>query len=319
MAYYAQHNIPNYITTHSIPSGYLPSDINTSLAQNWSNAFHACQGIRSFPDPFYDTSNATNMSNMFGLTYNITTVPNFNTSNVTNMSWMFYICRKLTTVPNFDTSNVTDMSHMFHNCMYYLISIPNFDTSNVTDMRYMFQNCRNFSNIPVLNTSKVRLLNNMFHNCVNIQGNLYIESNNVEGAINLFANTPAYAKNIYCHGNTTTYNTVASAMGGTYNTNWNTGIYTMENNYAEIPWDGAGIYRFPTNKIQLMYTDNTPISVIEVSPYTDYNLSSVITYAPDIASDIIHNGTVWGGYTGSIKFRFFKDIPNMIADVVDTI
>ena len=212
---------------------------------------------------------------------------------------------------------------MFNGC-YGLTTVPNFDTSNVTDMRYMFRNCRKFSNIPVLNTSKVRLLNDMFNNCANIQGNLYIESNNVEGAINLFANTPSYAKNIYCHGNTTTYNTVASAMGGTYNINWNTSIYTMENNYAEISWNGDGIYRFPTNKIQLMYTDNTPINVIEVSPYTDYNLSTnrnstVTTYAPDVSSDIIHNGTVWGTYAGTIKFRFFKDISNMTADIVDTI
>ena len=319
MALYAQHYIPNYITIKEIPNGHLPTDINTSLAQNWANAFRSCQGIRSFPDPFYDTSNATNMQNMFSLNYNISTVPNFNTSNVTDMSNMFYICRNITTIPNFNTSNVTDMHYMFNGC-YDLTTVPNFDTSNVTDMRYMFRNCRKFSNIPVLNTSKVRLLNDMFNNCANIQGNLYIESNNVEGAINLFANTPSYAKNIYCHGNTTTYNTIASAMGGTYNANWNTGIYTMENNYAEIPWNGEGIYRFPTNKIQIWSGSGSPVQVIEVTPYTDYNLSSTISvYAPDKGEPVYHNDKWWFDYGGDIKFRFFKDITNMTPDIVDTI
>ena len=39
MAEYAKDNIPSYATITSIPSGHLPSDINTSLAQDWSDAF----------------------------------------------------------------------------------------------------------------------------------------------------------------------------------------------------------------------------------------------------------------------------------------
>ena len=38
------------------------------------------------------------------------------TSNVTNMGDMFYGCSNLTTVPSLNTSNVTDMSYMFRNC-----------------------------------------------------------------------------------------------------------------------------------------------------------------------------------------------------------
>ena len=320
MAYYAQQNITNHIRITSIPSGHLPTDIDTSLAQDWSSAFSTCQSIKSFPDPFYNTSNAINMGGMFSLNYNISTVPNFDTSNVTDMSTMFYRCRLLDTIPNFNTSKVTDMSHMFHNCMYRLVSIPNLDTSNVTDMRYMFDDCWKFSNIPILNTSKARLLNYMFNRCVNIQGDLYIESNNVEGAINLFANTPNYTKNIYCHGNTNTYNTIASAMGGTYNANWNTSIYTMEDNYANIEWSGNGIYRFPTNKIA-MYFDWVDPVIIEVSPYTDYQLNMT---SFGYGYNISHNDTVWysfgdvPGYSNS-RFQFFKDIPNMTANVVDII
>ena len=67
MRRYAQRNIPNYNTITSIPSGYLPTDINTSLAKDWAYAFNDCSNLTSLPDPFYDTSNATNMSDMFAV------------------------------------------------------------------------------------------------------------------------------------------------------------------------------------------------------------------------------------------------------------
>ena len=294
----------------------IPS-FNTSNVTDMSAMFSRCY-LATVPN--FDTSSVTNMEGMFeNCTHSLTLVPNFNTSKVTNMSSMFRNCWEMTTIPNFDTSNVTDMRLMFYLCEN-LTTIPNFDTSNVTNMYSMFWYCNALTTMPNFDTSNVTDMNRMFQYCKNIQGNFYISSNNIIDASGLFYNTPNYTKNIYVHANTTTYNTIYANMGNnTYNSNWNAYLYTMENNYAEIPWDGAGIYRFPTNKIQLMYTDNTPISVIEVSPYTDYNLSSVITYAQDLPADIIHNGTVWGGYVGTIKFRFFKGITNMTPDIVDTI
>ena len=74
MANYAQNNISNYMSINSIPSGHLPTDINTSTAQNWSSAFNGCMVITSLPDPFYDTSNATDMSYMFRACFNLTTI-----------------------------------------------------------------------------------------------------------------------------------------------------------------------------------------------------------------------------------------------------
>ena len=203
MANYAQRNIPGYSSITEIPSGHLPTDINTSLAKGWSNAFGTCLGIRSFPDPFYNTSNAI------------------------DMSWMFKMCLNLTTVPNFDTSNVTDMSYMFYSCEN-LTTVPNFDTSNVIDMSYMFDYCTNLTTIPNFNTSKVTYMGAMFWDCSNIKGNLYIESNNVRYAGDLFHNTPKYTKNIYCHANTTTYNSIYKAMGNnTYNYGWNAYLKTF--------------------------------------------------------------------------------------------
>ena len=166
MAYYARNNIPNYQNITEITSGHLPTDINTSLAQNWYSAFNNCRNLTSLPDPFYDTSNATNMSWMFW-SCNLTSVPNFDTSNVTDMSLMFSRCTSLTTIPIFDTSNVTSMGYMFEGCRD-LTTVPNFDTSNVTNMNSMFQYCDNLTTIPNFDTSNVTDMSWMFDTCGNL-------------------------------------------------------------------------------------------------------------------------------------------------------
>ena len=89
---------------------------------------------------YSDTSNVTNMSNMFGQCSKLTTIPQLDTSKVTNMSSMFDQCSKLDTIPQLDTSNVTNMNRMFGNCRV-LTTIPQFNTSKVNDMSYMFSGC----------------------------------------------------------------------------------------------------------------------------------------------------------------------------------
>ena len=333
MRNYARNHIPNYNTITNIPEEHSPNSINTSLAQNWSNTFANCRNIINLPDPFYDTNNATNMSRMFAYCNNLTTVPNFDTSNVTNMTYMFINCHNLTTVPNFDTSNVTNMGRMFYNC-HNLTTVPNFDTSNVTDMKCMFYSCNNLTTVPILDTINVTSMYDMFLGCTNIQGNFYISSNNIINIFGLFHDALKYTKNIYCHTNTITYNSIYYAMGNnTYNSRWNSYLKTMENDYAEIIWSGNGIYRFPTNKIMTIWgNDESATRIIEVSPYTDYNL---LLELYDIGAVYLHRkddnmstdpSISQGGWIKSefapenrITFRFFKDITNMTPDIVDTI
>ena len=99
---------------------------------------------------YNDTSNVTNMGDMFYGCSNLTTVPSLNTSNVTDMSYMFRNCTNLTSIPLLNTSNVTDMSFMFDYCTN-LTTVPSLNTSNVTDMSYMFRNCTNLTKISMLN------------------------------------------------------------------------------------------------------------------------------------------------------------------------
>ena len=114
--------------------------------------------------PLFDTSEFTDMSNMFNICRKLTTVPLYNTSKVTNMTSMFDSCDKLTTVPMFDTSNVTTMRNMFH-ADYVLTEVPLFNTSKVTDMYNMFSDCEVLTTIPLFDTRNVTNVSSMFSGC----------------------------------------------------------------------------------------------------------------------------------------------------------
>ena len=138
--------------------------------------------IKSLDITNWDTSNVTNMSDMFrGCAYLTSIdVSKWNTSNVTNMSLMFNGCTYLTSidVSNWDTSNVTNMSYMFGSILSdyggpnnYLkfnnINLNNINTSNVTNISYMFCGCNKLTNIDVsgFDTSKVSYMSGIFNVC----------------------------------------------------------------------------------------------------------------------------------------------------------
>ena len=123
-----------------------------------------------------DTSNVTNMENMFQECYSLTNIifgDNFDTSNVTNMHNMFSGCYALQSVDfsKLDTSNVTDMSYMFYNCdSLTTFSFDNLDTSNVTDMSYMFAYDYNLTTVDMskANLSSLTNAGGMFYYCTSL-------------------------------------------------------------------------------------------------------------------------------------------------------
>ena len=161
-----------------------------------------------------DTSNVTNMQNMFFRCNNLSTLDlsSFNTSNVTNMAGMFagytvrYLHRyrvytfddmALTSIvglDSFDTSKVTNMGRMFAGCNNLTnIDVSSFNTSNVTDMYYMFAGCSSLTNIDVSNfdTSKVTDMSFMFYECNNLTS-LDLSSFNTSNVTNMNSMFAAY-------------------------------------------------------------------------------------------------------------------------------
>ncbi|WEV42012.1 BspA family leucine-rich repeat surface protein [Bifidobacterium sp. ESL0682] len=126
----------------SHPRSIDTSGWNTSQVTDMSNMFHLCYNLTSLDLSNFDTSHVTNMSNMFSDTSLASLdLSNFNTSHVTNMNSMFQDCSNLTSLnlSNFNTSLVTDMSYMFQNTVLTTLDLSNFDTSHVTSdyMRWM--------------------------------------------------------------------------------------------------------------------------------------------------------------------------------------
>lgn len=159
-----------------IAKGVSVSDVDTFRSYAGKINDIESGGSATFPDgikfgystfteaPMFDTSEITDMGNMFDNCKSLTTVPLFDTANVNNMNSMFSFCSKLTTVPPFNTSKVTGMGFMFSNCQS-LITVPQFNTSNVKNIGGMFSNCSSLTTVPLFNVSNVTNMYNMFNNC----------------------------------------------------------------------------------------------------------------------------------------------------------
>ena len=153
-------NVPNY-TISGKPVSYrcyehtskvVFKDFDTSAVTNMSSMFDLCNNLTTLDLSNFNTSAVTNMSYMFSNCGNLTTLDlsNFNTSAVTNMNYMFRLCSNLTTLDlsSFNTSAVTNMSSMFDNCSNLTtLDLSSFDTSAVTNMSSMFYGCSKLTSI----------------------------------------------------------------------------------------------------------------------------------------------------------------------------
>ena len=140
--------------------------LDTSNVTDMNNMFQNCTNLQTIPK--LDTSQVTNTSHMFQNCTSLTTIPLLNTSSVTDMQFMFNGCTNLTTVPELDTSQATNMSYMFSDCTN-LQTIPELDTSQATNINYMFKDSFNLITIPLLDTSQASTIAGMFQNCSNLQ------------------------------------------------------------------------------------------------------------------------------------------------------
>ena len=104
---------------------------------------------------YNDTSNVTNMSNMFTYCSNLTTAPQLDTSSVTKMSGMFSYCSNLTTI---------DISHM--------------KITSKSSSSYFAGYCYSLTKLIIRNMPTIPVLNsNSFDRCFHFTGQYNAEYN----------------------------------------------------------------------------------------------------------------------------------------------
>lgn len=137
-----------------------PLELDPNL-KTLSMAFMNMYGLETLS--LFDTSNITDMNNMFPACSSLKSIPLFDTSNVTNMNGMFLDCVSLPTIPLLNTSKVTNMGSMFANCTS-LKTIPQIDTSKVTNIKSIFSGCSALESLPNLNLASATDVRTMFTN-----------------------------------------------------------------------------------------------------------------------------------------------------------
>ena len=145
---------------------------DTSNVTNMDNMFYGCKSLEKINLSSFDTANVTNMDNMFYGCKEIVELDlsNFNTSKVTNMEYMFCRCESLSdlNIYNFNTSNVKTMQGMFSLCKSLKeLDLSHFNTDNVKRMVWMFNSCVKLEklNLTGFNTDSVQNMDEMFYNC----------------------------------------------------------------------------------------------------------------------------------------------------------
>lgn len=156
----------NYDNGGKISSFTFNNDCITSYVNFMACMFSHCSSITSIDMSNLDTSNVTNMGQMFEWCENLKTV-NIGKTSAINMYKMFYECRHIEKVI-LDTSSATDMEGMFFSCAYTeSLDISGFDTSSATTMKDMFSSCNNLKTVDLsgFNTSNVTTMVCMFNQC----------------------------------------------------------------------------------------------------------------------------------------------------------
>jgi surface protein len=147
-------------------------NLDTSNVSDMSDMFKFCKNLTDLDVSNWNTSNVTNMSGLFDST-DITNldVSSWDTSNVTDTSYMFSGTDIIDLdLSSWDTSNVTNMSGMFKEANIANLNISSWDTSNVTNMFYMFEYCYMLTSLDISgwNTASVTSMHCMFWGCSNL-------------------------------------------------------------------------------------------------------------------------------------------------------
>ena len=102
----------------------------------------------------------------YAFNHNIYDLNFIDTSEITDMSNLFMNCEYDIDVSNWDVSNVTNTAGMFYFCKNFDCDLSRWNVSNVKYMYLMFHNCKQFNcDLSRWNTSKAKATLNMFDGC----------------------------------------------------------------------------------------------------------------------------------------------------------
>ena len=147
---------------------------DTSRVQNFSKVFSSF----TFMDQQvggddnisgWDTTGATDMSEMFFNCQNFNQALDFQTSNVITMARMFKGCIKFNQPVNFVTEAVMDMSEMFN--------MANFHVNEEIPFFYKYQSA--FNQALTFQSNRVTNMNNMFRGCIALNQPINLITNTV--------------------------------------------------------------------------------------------------------------------------------------------
>ena len=151
--------------------------LDTSNVTNMDNLFDSCSSLTSVDLSGLDLGKVTQMRNMFAICTSLQSVDmhDLNTANLKLFSNVFNCCESLTGVnmSGMDTHNVTDINYMFGRCLALkhfdvgTLGLTNFDTSKVTNMSSLFYGCSNLETVDLtgFDTSSLENMSGMFNEC----------------------------------------------------------------------------------------------------------------------------------------------------------
>lgn len=174
----------------------FPEDFIFAKRTTCYQLFRLCSNMTTPPSPSQlDTSDVTNMQEMFGYCSKLTQIPLYDTSKVTTMKQMFNNCSKLTTIPQLNMDKVTNADSMFSGCTALVIA-PSLDLGNVSSPGGMFNGCTNLETVPIYDFSKATGLANMFLNCPKLATQTQSLKNILQSIINGTSITVAASKKL---------------------------------------------------------------------------------------------------------------------------
>jgi len=278
------------------------SSWNTSNVTNMSQMF-AYSGFNQNINS-WDVSNVTNMSQMFSSTTNFNQdLPSWNTSNVTNMDSMFANCATFNgNIISWNVSNVTSMNSMFSGATIFNQNISGWDVSNVTDMTQMFNQTAAFNiDISSWNVSNVISMVSTFRQSIFNQNISSWDVSNVTNMFQMFSFATNFNQDLssWNTGNVTSMSGMfggASAFNSDIST-WNTNkVTTTRNMFNGATNFNQDISSWDTSNVTDMISmfQNASTFNKDLSGWCVTNIASLPTNFDTGASSWILSRPVWG-------------------------